>query len=460
MPTFKLMRYFSLVAFVLLVLAAGFLVSYTYRYESAEIRHLAEGRNVNMTSWLGNFLRKDIDRLLSLYGQNQTVATQQTELDEFGKSLVAMVRNSDIVKVKIFNPEGLTVYSSDPAQIGEDKSQYPGFVVARAGGVSSQLDHRERFVSYNGTLENIDILASYIPLMEEGRVVAVFEQYQDVTELLKHVTYSLWQLGAIILATLSLLYLLLLMVVHRAQQLLLAKESELVDINTNLDLRVIERTQELLQRESQLQESDARFRSLTAMSSDFYWESDADHRLTIRTVSKRESADPLFNQVSFVGLLLWDVPHITPSADGWVTHRATLNAHLPFRNFEISRYGSNNRLTYVAISGDPVIDTQGQFLGYRGVGSDITERKQAEQDVRIAAAAFDAQQSLIITDAAGFIQRVNHRFTELYGYTEEELIGRTPRVLKSGKHDHSFYAAMWNQINSTGGVGRRGLGSA
>lgn len=183
MPTFKLMRYFSLVAFVLLVLAAGFLVSYTHRYESTEMRHLAEDRNVNMTRLLGNFLRKDIDRLLSLYGQNQTVATRQTELDEFGKSLVEMVRNSDIVKVKIFNPQGLTVYSTDPAQIGEDKSQHPNFVVARAGGVSSELDHRERFVSYSGTLENIDILSSYIPMMEDGRVVAVFEQYQDVTNV-------------------------------------------------------------------------------------------------------------------------------------------------------------------------------------------------------------------------------------------------------------------------------------
>jgi diguanylate cyclase (GGDEF)-like protein/PAS domain S-box-containing protein len=444
------MRYFSLMAFILLVFAGGLQVSYTYRHESAEIHRLAEDRNVNMTSWLGNFLRKDIERLLSLYGENPSDATRETELVEFGQRLVAMVRGSDIVKVKIYNPAGLTVYSTDPAQIGEDKSQYPGFVVARAGGISSQLDHRDRFVSYDGTLENIDLLSSYIPMMEDGRVIAVFEQYQDVTGLLKSVSSSLWQLGAIMLAILALLYVLLLMVVLRAQQLLDAKESELADINANLDRRVIERTQELQQRESQLQESDARFRSLTAMSSDFYWESDADHRFTIRTVSERESADPVFNQIPFVGLLRWEVPHITPGAEGWMSHRAVLNAHLPFRNFEISRYGANNSLTYVVVSGDPVFDAQGQFLGYRGVGTDITERKQAEQDVRVAAAAFDAQQGLVISDAAGFIQRVNHRFTELYGYSEEELIGRTPRVLKSGKHDSAFYAAMWDQINRTG----------
>jgi diguanylate cyclase (GGDEF)-like protein/PAS domain S-box-containing protein len=386
MPAFKLTRYFSLMAFILLVLSGGLLISYTYRHESAEMRHLAEDRNVNMTRWLGNFLRKDIDRLLSLYGQNQALATRQTELAEFGKSLVAMVSGSDIVKVKIYNPQGLTVYSTDPKQIGEDKSEYPGFVAARDGHITSQLDHRDHFVSYEGPLENIDLLSSYVPMMDEGRVIAVFEQYQDVTGLFEKVKNSLWRLGAIMFVILGLLYVMLLLVVRRAQKLLDVKDAELADINANLDRRVVERTQELAQREDELRASEARFRSLTAMSSDFYWESDADHRFTMRTESTREAADPVFRQNSLIGRVRWEVPHCAPDADAWQAHRAVLETHQPFRNFEISRWGANDTVLHVTVSGDPVFDAQGKFSGYRGVGTDITERKQSEQ--RIHSLAF------------------------------------------------------------------------
>ena len=152
MQTFKLTRYFSLLAFILLVLAGGLMISYTYRYQSAEMRDLAEDRNLNMTRWLGNFLRKDIERLVSLYGDNHSVASRNAELAALGNRLVAMVRGSDIVKVKIFSPGGLTLFSTEAQQIGEDKRDYPGVVAGREGSVTSRLEHRDHFVSYDGTL--------------------------------------------------------------------------------------------------------------------------------------------------------------------------------------------------------------------------------------------------------------------------------------------------------------------
>ena len=81
---------------------------------------------------------------------------------------------------------------------------------------------------------------------------------------------------------------------------------------------------------------------------------------------------------------------------------------------------------------------------------DVTQRKQAEADLRIAAVAFESQESLLITDADGVILRVNKAFTESTGYTSEEVVGQTPRILKSGRHDAAFYAAMWQSIHSTG----------
>ena len=81
---------------------------------------------------------------------------------------------------------------------------------------------------------------------------------------------------------------------------------------------------------------------------------------------------------------------------------------------------------------------------------DITERKLTEQNLRIAAAAFDSQEAMVITDAHSVMMQVNRAFTENTGYTTEELVGQTPRLLKSGRHDADFYRAMWESINSMG----------
>jgi len=73
---------------------------------------------------------------------------------------------------------------------------------------------------------------------------------------------------------------------------------------------------------------------------------------------------------------------------------------------------------------------------------DITERKRAEADLRVAAITFESQEGVMITDADRVILRVNQAFTEITGYSSEDVIGKTPRMLRSGHHDEAFYAAM------------------
>ena len=82
--------------------------------------------------------------------------------------------------------------------------------------------------------------------------------------------------------------------------------------------------------------------------------------------------------------------------------------------------------------------------------TDITESKHLERDLRVASAAFESQVGIVVTDADGVIQRINGAVTELTGYAAEEVIGQTPRVFKSGRHDAEFYRNMWNSIRQTG----------
>ncbi len=82
--------------------------------------------------------------------------------------------------------------------------------------------------------------------------------------------------------------------------------------------------------------------------------------------------------------------------------------------------------------------------------TDITDRKKAEADLRIAAVAFESREAMMITDADNLILRINQAFTAMTGYTLQEAVGQTPRLLRSDRHDSDFYRTMWESIKSTG----------
>lgn len=85
-----------------------------------------------------------------------------------------------------------------------------------------------------------------------------------------------------------------------------------------------------------------------------------------------------------------------------------------------------------------------------GTVQDITAIKHSEDEIRIAATAFESQEGMIITDAGQRILRVNAAFTRISGYNLEDVSGRTPALFKSGRHDQAFYQAMWESIAAKG----------
>ena len=98
----------------------------------------------------------------------------------------------------------------------------------------------------------------------------------------------------------------------------------------------------------------------------------------------------------------------------------------------------------VEIGLNPLETEEGAFVLAAIV--DITERKQAEETLRIAAITFQTQEGIMITDRGAKIERVNRAFTQLTGYSADEAVGRTPALLKSGRHDQAFYEAMWQAL--------------
>jgi PAS domain S-box-containing protein len=125
-------------------------------------------------------------------------------------------------------------------------------------------------------------------------------------------------------------------------------------------------------------EREARFRALTELSTDWYWESDAEHRLT--RVAGRRLPESGQSQGEGTGRSLWELAGRSDTPE-WRAHLAELNARRPFRDFVHSRERGGRR-TWVAVSGEPRFDADGGFLGYRGVGRDVTAEREALEALR------------------------------------------------------------------------------
>ena len=134
--------------------------------------------------------------------------------------------------------------------------------------------------------------------------------------------------------------------------------------------------------EEALRESEQRFRDYTETASDWFWESGPDHRFTV------SSQDSVYSRA--LGATRWELAaDLDEEPDKWRIHRATLDAHEPFRGFMYKATLSDGSTIDVSISGKPVFDPNGRFLGYRGVATDVSDTVRANkaeralQDVRM-----------------------------------------------------------------------------
>jgi len=132
--------------------------------------------------------------------------------------------------------------------------------------------------------------------------------------------------------------------------------------------------------EAKLRESEARFRSLTRLSSDWYWEQDADYRFTRIEGRYFDEGDESL-RAGFIGKRRWEGSFTIEG--GWEAHRALLDARLPFRDALLWTEMADGRFRYIHVSGEPVFAARGSFTGYRGVGRDVTSQKREELLLRL-----------------------------------------------------------------------------
>jgi PAS domain S-box-containing protein len=163
---------------------------------------------------------------------------------------------------------------------------------------------------------------------------------------------------------------------------------------------VLQDITELRQAEEELRDSEERFRTLMDFSFDLYWETDAQHRFIRQDISERVTDGP--SPGYELGKTRWEVPYLEIDEEAWRKHREMLDAHLPFRDLEYARPTPDGGKRWAAVSGLPVFDKAGHFIGYRGVARHITDRKRAEEALRRSEAYLSEAQRLSHTGTIVF----------------------------------------------------------
>ena len=109
------------------------------------------------------------------------------------------------------------------------------------------------------------------------------------------------------------------------------------------------------------------------------------------------------------------------------------------------------RLVWASLSSHLLRDTAGAPLYFITAVQDITDKKHAEQRLQLAASVFShSREAIMITDPDGHIMEVNDAFSRITGFTREDAVGQTPRILKSGRQSHDYYTAMWQGLKQNG----------
>lgn len=216
---FRLVRYFALTSLVGVLLVLALLV-YFYRAFATEALEQHETRdNVAITRIFASTLWPKYAEYLKTAGkQNAEQMRNHPEVARLRADVLRQMQGLSVVKIKIYDLGGMTVFSTDAKQIGEDKSDDDGVRGALAGKVVSEIAFENAFDAFEKVINDRNLISSYMPIRQDDRQApqAVFEVYSDVTDYVNELERTTWKIAGVVLASLALLYLFLYAIVRRA----------------------------------------------------------------------------------------------------------------------------------------------------------------------------------------------------------------------------------------------------
>ena len=213
-----------------------------------------------------------------------------------------------------------------------------------------------------------------------------------------------------------------------------------------IEKKLLDLESEIVERklvEEQLRESEKKYRALLETTSEGCWVINPERK----TIEVNQSLCKMlgYSKDEMLGKAPFD---FTDDENRKIfieqTSKISSTEH---RSYEITLKKKNGQDLHTYFNATTIRDESGEVQGSFAFVTDITERKQAQEERdRLAVAIEQAAESVFITNRDGIIQYVNPAFERLTGYGRKDAIGQNPRILKSGKHDALFYKQMWDTL--------------
>lgn len=220
---FRLLRYFSIASLIALALAVIGLAFFFREIAVKQVIKFGEDTNANLTKTLANTLMPHYIPLIEAAEMQSTDELKASPtIARFHNAVRGAVRNTQVVKVKIFDSKGRTIYSSEAREIGIERGESPGITAASRGVLLTRLYRGESIEAFGQALRDRDLLGTYLPMMRPSstRPDAVFEVYSDVTPLLEEIRRTQWNMRFATAAVVILLYGTLFVIVKRADDVI------------------------------------------------------------------------------------------------------------------------------------------------------------------------------------------------------------------------------------------------
>jgi two-component system sensor histidine kinase/response regulator len=197
--------------------------------------------------------------------------------------------------------------------------------------------------------------------------------------------------------------------------------------------------------EATLRESEQRFRDIVRATGDWVWEVNAEGQFTYVSDGVQNLLG--YSPAEVIGKTPFDFMPPEEASRMRAAFAVFAAQRTPLREVENVNVRKDGRLVQVLSSGIPILGPDDRLLGYRGLDRDITDRKAAEEEMRkLALAVEQSPESIVITNLNAEIEYVNEAFLRATGYSREEVIGRNPRVLQSGRTPADIYYSMWQAL--------------
>ncbi len=238
---FKLLQNFSIVSLLSFTLAIGWLTGFYRQQAVKNLVNIKEEDNAILTKILANNLWTDYRSFIS---STKTLSDQELvanpRVSQIHRAVLLQVQGSAIAKVKIFDLQGRTIFSTELAQIGDNIAKSSAFQAATSGQIVSQIGHRDTFTALTSNIENRHLLASYIPIYDQQtnkKIIGVFEVYTDVSPWLQEIGSTQRTIIIGVSLILVILYIVLFVFVSRADALLKKQYQELQESEASYRLQ-------------------------------------------------------------------------------------------------------------------------------------------------------------------------------------------------------------------------------